>query len=91
MSLLIALGVVGGFSVLVGLYILGVELSAQVVAHTNMFKDRVDEIKKARKEKRLAKQKEKAENKALKEETEQVKETTELKVELNNVLDEINK
>lgn len=91
MSLLIALGVVGGFSVIVGLYILGVELSAQVVAHTNMFKDRVDEIKKARKDKRLAKQKEKAENKALKEETEQVKETTELKVELNNVLDEINK
>lgn len=90
MSLLIALGIVGGCSVLVGLYILGVELSAQVVAHTTMFKDRVSEIKKLRQEKRNAKQKEKAEKKELKEETEQAKDTTELKVELTNVIDEIN-
>lgn len=91
MSLLIALGVVGGISALVSLYLLGIELSAYIVAHTSMFKERVDEIKNARRERKLAKQKEKAEKKALKEETEQAKETTELKVELNSVIDEISK
>lgn len=91
MALLITLSVIGGITTLVGLYLLGIELSAYIVAHTSMFKERVDEIKKSRKDRKLAKQKEKAEKKALKEEVEQVKEKTELEVELNNVIDEISK
>lgn len=90
MSLLITLGVVGGAAVLVGLYLLGIELSAQIVAHTEMFKERVSEIKTARNARRIAKQKEKAEKKAIQEETQQAEQTTELKVEVENVLNDTN-
>lgn len=85
MSLLIALGVVGGVCVLAALYILGVEIAVYMTAHTQMFKERVDAVKDKRRQKKLAKKQEKEKIEEIKKETA----SEEIKVEISDAIEEI--
>lgn len=88
MSLLIALGVVGGIALLCALYILGLEIAVFITAETKLFKTKVhDFIDKRNEKKKLKKEKEqdKVEDKV------EVKEENaeEIKVDVDDVIEEI--
>ena len=85
MSLLIALGVIGGLAVLLALYLLFLELSVYVVAYTQMFKERIEAVKQKRKDKKLAKKHEKEKIEEIKKEAA----IDEIKVEINDAVEEI--
>lgn len=81
----IILSVIGGLTVLVGLYFLGVNIAVSLTAHTKMFKSDVDAII----EKRNAKRAEKAKAKELAEEIKQETAAEEIKVEIDKVIDDL--
>ena len=56
MALLIILAIIGGLTVLSGLYLIGVEIAAVITAWTVTFKNRVADIVEKRKAKKAKKQ-----------------------------------
>lgn len=88
MSLLIALGVVGGIALLCALYILGLEIAVFITAETKLFKTKVQDFIDKRNEKKKLKKEEKEH---IKDKTEVKEETAveEIKVDVDDVIEEI--
>lgn len=88
MSLLIALGVVGGVAFLCALYILGLEIAVFITAETKLFKTKVQDFIEKRNEKKKLKKEEKEH---IKDKTEVKEETAveEIKVDVDDVIEEI--
>lgn len=88
MSLLIALGVVGGIALLCALYILGLEIAVFITAETKLFKTKVQDFIDKRNEKKKLKKEEKEH---IKDKAEVKEETTveEIKVDVDDVIEEI--
>ncbi|MEG1565347.1 MAG: hypothetical protein RR342_01215 [Bacilli bacterium] len=61
MSLLITLGVIGGICILLALYTLGTELIALIIAHTMLFKEKINNYVEAYRSKKNVKKVQKEE------------------------------